>query len=162
MVIELQPDLITLGILAVEDLQKVNEIRALVDLSDKRNRFPSHQIKAGKQRQRTMADILIISVCGAIPFTGRKIRRSCGNRLNSRLLIVRNRMGFRFFSFIRDEFSIIIEAHGNLLVNNQNVMHWSELGKEGRLLILFVSQIIGCYMANIRKTMLSKEFHSLQ
>ena len=23
--------------------------------------------------------------------------------------------------------------------------NWSELGKEGRLLILFVSQIIGCY-----------------
>ncbi len=40
--------------------------------------------------------------------------------------------------------------------------NWSELGKEGRLLILFVSQVIGCYMAYIRKTKLSKEFHSLQ
>ena len=40
--------------------------------------------------------------------------------------------------------------------------NWSELGKEGRLLILFVSQIIVCYMAYIRKTKLSKEFHSLQ
>ena len=40
--------------------------------------------------------------------------------------------------------------------------NWSELGKEGRLLILFVSQVIGCYMANIRKTKLNKDFHSLQ
>lgn len=40
--------------------------------------------------------------------------------------------------------------------------NWSELGKEGRLLILFVSQVIGCYMAYIRKTKLSKDFHSLQ
>ena len=40
--------------------------------------------------------------------------------------------------------------------------NWSELGKEGRLLILFVSQVIGCYMAYIRKTKLDKDFHSLQ
>ena len=40
--------------------------------------------------------------------------------------------------------------------------NWSELGIEGRLLILFVSQVIGCYMAYIRKTKLNKDFHSLQ
>jgi hypothetical protein len=40
--------------------------------------------------------------------------------------------------------------------------NWSELGKEGRLLILFVSQIIGCYIAYIRKTKLFKDYHSLQ
>ena len=102
MVIEYQPDLIALGILAVENLQKLNEIRAIVSFPDKRNCFPSHQIKTGKQRQRTMADIRIIPVSGTISFTGRKIRRSCGNRLNARLLIIRNRMSFRFLSFVRD------------------------------------------------------------
>lgn len=40
--------------------------------------------------------------------------------------------------------------------------NWSELGKEGRLLVLFVSQVIGCYIANIRKTKLYKDYHSLQ
>ena len=40
--------------------------------------------------------------------------------------------------------------------------NWSELGKEGRLLILFVAQVIGCYMAYVRKTKLDREFHSLQ
>ena len=40
--------------------------------------------------------------------------------------------------------------------------NWSELGKEGRLLILFVSQVIGCYMAYIRKTKLNKDFRSMQ
>ena len=34
----------------------------------------------------------------------------------------------------------------------------TDTGKEG----LFVSQVIGCYMAYIRKTKLSKEYHSLQ
>ena len=40
--------------------------------------------------------------------------------------------------------------------------NWSELGKEGRLLILFVSQVIGCHIAYIRKTKLAKDYHSLQ
>ena len=40
--------------------------------------------------------------------------------------------------------------------------NWSELGKEGRLMILFVSQIIGCYIAHIRKSKLSKDYPSLQ
>lgn len=40
--------------------------------------------------------------------------------------------------------------------------NWSELGKEGRLLILFVAQVIGCHIAYIRKTKLSKDYHSLQ
>ena len=40
--------------------------------------------------------------------------------------------------------------------------NWSELGKEGRLLILFVSQVIGCYIQHIRKTKLDKDYHSLQ
>lgn len=38
----------------------------------------------------------------------------------------------------------------------------TELGKEGRLFILFVAQIIGCYMANIRKTKLKDKFSSIQ
>ena len=40
--------------------------------------------------------------------------------------------------------------------------NWSELGKEGRLLILFVSQVIGCHIAHVRKTKLFKDYHSLQ
>ena len=40
--------------------------------------------------------------------------------------------------------------------------NWSELGKEGRLLILFVSQVIGCYIQHVRKTKLDKDYHSLQ
>ena len=48
MVIEDQPDLITLGMFTVEDLQELNEIRALVCLPDKWNRFPGNQINTGK------------------------------------------------------------------------------------------------------------------
>jgi len=38
----------------------------------------------------------------------------------------------------------------------------TELGKEGRLFVLFVAQILGCYLAHIRKTKLSDSFHSVQ
>lgn len=38
----------------------------------------------------------------------------------------------------------------------------SELGKEGRLFVLFVAQIIGCYLANVRKEKLNDKFHSIQ
>ena len=38
----------------------------------------------------------------------------------------------------------------------------SELGKEGRLFVLFVAQILGCYLAHIRKEKLSDQFHSIQ
>ena len=38
----------------------------------------------------------------------------------------------------------------------------SELGKEGRLFVLFVAQIMGCYLANVRKEKLSDKYHSIQ
>jgi hypothetical protein len=38
--------------------------------------------------------------------------------------------------------------------------NWSESGKTGRLFILFVAQIIGCYLSNIRKTRLQDDFDS--
>ena len=38
----------------------------------------------------------------------------------------------------------------------------SELGKEGRLFILFVAQILGCYLAHIRKVKLKDQFSSIQ
>jgi transposase len=38
----------------------------------------------------------------------------------------------------------------------------SELGKEGRLFVLFVAQIIGCYLAYVRKSKLGDRFHSVQ
>ena len=38
----------------------------------------------------------------------------------------------------------------------------TELGKEGRLFVLFVAQIIGCYLAYVRKDKLNEQFHSIQ
>ena len=38
----------------------------------------------------------------------------------------------------------------------------SELGKEGRLFVLFVAQILGCYLAYKRKEELKTQFHSIQ
>ena len=38
----------------------------------------------------------------------------------------------------------------------------SELGKEGRLFVLFVAQVLGCYLSNVRKEKLGNQFHSIQ
>lgn len=38
----------------------------------------------------------------------------------------------------------------------------TELGKEGRLFVLFVAQILGCYLAYVRKAKLNDNFHSIQ
>ena len=39
--------------------------------------------------------------------------------------------------------------------------NWSESGKTGRLFILFVAQILGCYLGNIRKSKLEDQFDSI-
>ena len=38
----------------------------------------------------------------------------------------------------------------------------SELGKEGRLFVLFVAQVLGCYLAHVRKEQLKDQFSSIQ
>lgn len=39
--------------------------------------------------------------------------------------------------------------------------NWSESGKTGRLFILFVAQILGCYLGNVRKSKLNDKFSSI-
>ena len=39
--------------------------------------------------------------------------------------------------------------------------NWSESGKTGRLFILFIAQILGCYLANVRKSKLADDFDSI-
>ena len=46
------------------------------------------------------------------------------------------------------------------LMGSDRQRNWSESGKTGRLFILFVSQIIGCYLQYIRKSKMSDTFKS--
>ena len=39
--------------------------------------------------------------------------------------------------------------------------NWSESGKTGRLFILFVAQVLECYLSNMRATKLKDEFDSI-
>ena len=48
-----------------------------------------------------------------------------------------------------------------VLMGADRQRNWSESGKTGRLSILFVAQILGCYLANVRKTKLADEFESI-
>ena len=47
------------------------------------------------------------------------------------------------------------------IMGSDRQRNWSEGGKAGRLLILFVSQILGCYLSHIRRSKLSEHFSSL-
>ena len=47
------------------------------------------------------------------------------------------------------------------LMGSDRQRNWSESGKTGRLFILFVAQILGCYLGNIRKTKLEDQFDSI-
>lgn len=47
------------------------------------------------------------------------------------------------------------------LMGSDRQRNWSESGKTGRLFILFVAQILGCYLGNIRKAKLEDQFDSI-
>ena len=47
------------------------------------------------------------------------------------------------------------------LMGSDRQRNWSEGGKTGRLFILFVAQILGCYLGNIRKAKLEDQFDSI-
>lgn len=47
------------------------------------------------------------------------------------------------------------------IMGSDRQRNWSEEGKTGRLLVLFVSQILGCYLSYIRKSKLSDHFDSV-
>ncbi len=47
------------------------------------------------------------------------------------------------------------------MMSSDRQRNWSEAGKTGRLFILFIAQIIGCYLSNIRVTKLKDDFDSV-
>lgn len=47
------------------------------------------------------------------------------------------------------------------LLGARTQQNWSEGGKAGRLLVLFVAQILGCYVSYVRRSRLGQTFHSV-
>ena len=90
-----------------------------------------------------------------------RTRRESGFFANTTLGVTFDAMTAQNHYMLRDEQEKYFAMMKGIMGADRQ-RNWSQLGKEGRLLILFVSQIIGCYLSYIRKTKLSKDFHSVQ
>ena len=85
-IIQHQSDLITLGIFFIQDLQKGNEVRALMRFPYERNSFPGNKVNTCKQGEGSVPNILIIPICCTVSNARRKIRSGWCDCLNTRFL----------------------------------------------------------------------------
>lgn len=89
-----------------------------------------------------------------------KKKREAGFFANTTLQIDADPMTAQHHYKLRDEQEKYFSMMKGIMGADRQ-RNWSESGKTGRLFILFVAQILGCYLSNIRKTKLDKDFDSI-
>ena len=87
-------------------------------------------------------------------------KREAGFFANTTLQIDADPMAAQHHYRLRDEQEKYFRMMKGLMGADRQ-RNWSENGKTGRLFILFVAQILGCYLGNIRKTKLNEDFDSI-
>ena len=87
-------------------------------------------------------------------------KREAGFFANTTLQIDADPMAAQHHYRLRDEQEKYFHMMKGLMGADRQ-RNWSESGKTGRLFILFVAQILGCYLGNIRKTKLNEDFDSI-
>ena len=87
-------------------------------------------------------------------------KREAGFFANTTLQIDADPMAAQQHYRLRDEQEKYFRMMKGLMGADRQ-RNWSESGKTGRLFILFVAQILGCYLGNIRKTKLNEDFGSI-
>ena len=87
-------------------------------------------------------------------------KREAGFFANTTLQIDADPMAAQHHYRLRDEQEKYFRMMKGLMGADRQ-RNWSESGKTGRLFILFVAQILGCYLGNIRKTKLNEDFDSI-
>ena len=87
-------------------------------------------------------------------------KREAGFFANTTLKIDADPMAAQRHYRLRDEQEKYFSMMKGLMGSDRQ-RNWSESGKTGRLFILFVAQILGCYLGNIRKTKLNEDFDSI-
>lgn len=87
-------------------------------------------------------------------------KREAGFFANTTLQIDADPMTAQYHYRLRDEQEKYFRMMKGLMGADRQ-RNWSESGKTGRLFILFVAQILGCYLGNIRKTKLNEDFDSI-
>lgn len=87
-------------------------------------------------------------------------KREAGFFANTTLQIDADPMAAQQHYRLRDEQEKYFRMMKGLMGADRQ-RNWSESGKTGRLFILFVAQILGCYLGNIRKTKLNEDFDSI-
>ena len=89
-----------------------------------------------------------------------KKKREAGFFANTTLKIDADPMTTQHHYKLRDEQEKYFSMMKGIMGADRQ-RNWSESGKTGRLFILFVAQILGCYLSNIRKTKLEEDFDSI-
>lgn len=89
-----------------------------------------------------------------------KKRQQAGFFANTTLKINASPMEAQHHYRLRDEQEKYFSMMKGLMGADRQ-RNWSESGKTGRLFILFVAQILGCYLGNVRSTKLSESFASI-
>ena len=87
-------------------------------------------------------------------------KREAGFFANTTLQIDADPMAAQQHYRLRDEQEKYFRMMKGLMGADRQ-RNWSESGKTGQLFILFVAQILGCYLGNIRKTKLNEDFDSI-
>ena len=87
-------------------------------------------------------------------------KREAGFFANTTLQIDADPMAAQHHYRLRDEQEKYFRMMKGLMGADRQ-RNWSESGKTGRLFILFVAQILGCYLGKIRKTKLNEDFDSI-
>ena len=87
-------------------------------------------------------------------------KREAGFFANTTLQIDADPMAAQQHYRLRDEQEKYFRMMKGLMGADRQ-RNWSESGKTGWLFILFVAQILGCYLGNIRKTKLNEDFDSI-
>ena len=87
-------------------------------------------------------------------------KREAGFFANTTLQIDADPMAAQHHYRLRDEQEKYFRMMKGLMGADKQ-RNWSESGKTGRLFILFVAQILGCYLGNIRKAKLNEDFDSI-
>ena len=89
-----------------------------------------------------------------------KKKREAGFFANTTLKVNADSMTVQHHYKLRDEQEKYFSMMKGLMGADRQ-RNWSESGKTGRLFILFVAQILGCYLGNVRKTKLEDQFDSI-
>src|SRR5215510_6444105 len=163
MIVEDQLDRGAYRIGGIQKLEEFDELAAAVAIPDQSVDLAGEQINSGQQAQRAVAFILMIACKGRMyTWHWRQIRCRCGDRLNSRLLVIgdnrdRLRRPFRLAGGLFQDLDLAIDAQ-NLrhLLLERGVAIFKIVAHLVRLDLLFAEDLAHRALNQMRETVVPR------